>query len=411
VLDVVRVGSLAPGLEHRVQHMRRATEHDGQSNLQGRASVQQHGDCCEQEAAQQRMRERKIKQKKKEDAKKRAEEERLMKEKEDEVQRDQINGDSDKIAAKIKKKYMKKLNAARAEIDDLHEEFQVEREELLESVREANKDAELFRQICISLLGETKLSKLIDKSRYDSDDEEWIIPLVKKKEGDEKLPGIASHNHASDYASNQIQSSNNSRQNSAGPDSGQRRRKGSMDGQEKESFLPIAGYGSERRDDKQYDNSSHSSSQIPALNLPNHAPSKPPIAAKNSGRRDKKKSKNENNKLDLSSAQDESGSGVQAGQLLDWGFSNVGLQNGGDVHGEVEVDQSLALNHMGGQSMGDRQSSRHGSRQGSRKSGRKSAGQKRKSQNAPPSDDGNGSLESFSSSCSPRSQGVNFPKL
>ena len=47
--------------------------------------------------------------------------------------------------------------------------------------------------------------------------------------------------------------------------------------------------------------------------------------------------------------------------------------------GEIEVDPSLALNHMGGQNIGDRQSSRHGSRQGSRKSGRKSAGSKRKS--------------------------------
>lgn len=65
------------------------------------------------------------------------------------------------MAAKLKKKYTKKLNAQRAEIDDLHEEFQMEREELLDNFREANKDAELFRQICIGLMGETKLRKVL----------------------------------------------------------------------------------------------------------------------------------------------------------------------------------------------------------------------------------------------------------
>ena len=68
--------------------------------------------------------------------------------------------DVDKAMAKIKKKYTKKLNAARVEIDDLHEEFQTEREELLDNFRESNKDAELFRQICIGLLGECKLRKV-----------------------------------------------------------------------------------------------------------------------------------------------------------------------------------------------------------------------------------------------------------
>jgi hypothetical protein len=60
----------------------------------------------------------------------------------------------------MKKKYTKKLNVAKAEIDDLHEEFQTEREELLDNFREANRDAELFRQICIGLMGETKLGKV-----------------------------------------------------------------------------------------------------------------------------------------------------------------------------------------------------------------------------------------------------------
>ena len=76
--------------------------------------------------------------------------------------------------------------------------------------------------------------------------------------------------------------------------------------------------------------------------------------------------------------QDESGSGIEAGKLSDWGFAG-GAQQGVLMDSDgLEVDPTLALNHMGGQSMGDRQSSRHGSRQGSRKSGRKSAGKQRK---------------------------------
>ena len=64
------------------------------------------------------------------------------------------------MIAKVKKKYNKKVNALKREIDDLHEEFQMEREDLLDNFREANKDAELFRQICIGLLGENKLRKV-----------------------------------------------------------------------------------------------------------------------------------------------------------------------------------------------------------------------------------------------------------
>ena len=147
----------------------------------------------EQKEAQKRMQDRKVKAKKKKEAKKRAEEEWLMKEKEDEVtesylcvtsisintndahmhcfdqlQREPGSSEADKSAlAKAKKKWQKKLNAARAEIDDLHEEFQIEREELLDNFREANKDAELFRQICIGLLGESKLRKVRSLSQLE----------------------------------------------------------------------------------------------------------------------------------------------------------------------------------------------------------------------------------------------------
>lgn len=360
----------------------------------------------EQKEAQKRMQDRKVKAKKKKEAKKRAEEEWLMKEKEDELQREPGSSEADKSAlAKAKKKWQKKLNAARAEIDDLHEEFQIEREELLDNFREANKDAELFRQICIGLLGESKLRKLIDKARYDSDDEEWIIPFVKKKDTGERLPGIGSTTSNGDYTG--VESRSNS---AARPESGSghsRRRKPDFDAQDKESTIVL---GRDRKDEIcDYNNNN---SEALTLSIPKNAPSKPPIG-KNSARREKKKSRNESEivKTDLAPRQDESGSGIEAGKLSDWGFAG-GAQQGVLMDSDgLEVDPTLALNHMGGQSMGDRQSSRHGSRQGSRKSGRKSAGKQRKKSSAPTSNDSIGSNENFAISCSPRADGVNLPKL
>ena len=144
--------------------------------------------------------------------------------------------------------------------------------------------------------------KLIDKSRYDSDDEEWIIPFVKRKDVDDRLPGIGGNNS---NGNNGILSENNSRSNSARPESGSTRRRNNnkssrgggggadLDSQEKESYIAMR-QNEFKDDNKQYGNGNENGngSDVPALSIPRHAPSKPPIA-KNSARREKKKSKNE----------------------------------------------------------------------------------------------------------------------
>ena len=108
---------------------------------------------------------------------------------------------------------------------------------------------------------------------------------MKKKENDDRLPGIGN------FGTN---SESNSRAGSARPESGRRNnhrngsRGGDMDAQDKESTIYLR--GNEHKDDKQ----SGYGMDVPSLNIPKNAPSKPPIPAKNSARRDKKRSKNEN---------------------------------------------------------------------------------------------------------------------
>lgn len=80
----------------------------------------------EQHDAEMRLNERKAKAKRKEEAKKKAENDRLEKDAKDiDGELKQTIGSNDdsveKKISKIKKKFEKKLQAARSEIDDLHE--------------------------------------------------------------------------------------------------------------------------------------------------------------------------------------------------------------------------------------------------------------------------------------------------
>jgi signal recognition particle GTPase len=140
----------------------------------------------EQQDAQARLNERKAKARRKEESKKKAQNDRLVRDNND-LENDlqqTIAGAQDsmeKKIAKIRKKFEKKLTSARNEIDDLHQvliragsptvhwclavclqyqEFEIEREEMLESIRESSKDTELFRQICLALIDEKKLRQV-----------------------------------------------------------------------------------------------------------------------------------------------------------------------------------------------------------------------------------------------------------
>lgn len=86
-----------------------------------------------------------------------------------------------KKMSKIKKRYEKKLLAAEEELQEIREDFYYQRKQLLDAVIEQEKDTKLYEQICQSILNEKDLKKIIEKSRYDEDAEEWIIPYLKRK--------------------------------------------------------------------------------------------------------------------------------------------------------------------------------------------------------------------------------------
>lgn len=54
----------------------------------------------------------------------------------------------------------------------------------MDAIDEGEKDIRLYELICKSLLSEKDFKKVIDKCRYDEENDEWIIPFLKKKNVD-----------------------------------------------------------------------------------------------------------------------------------------------------------------------------------------------------------------------------------
>lgn len=61
------------------------------------------------------------------------------------------------------------------------QEFYYQKQQLQDALTEQEKDLKLFEQICKSLLSEKDLKRLIEKSRWSEDDDEWILPYMKRK--------------------------------------------------------------------------------------------------------------------------------------------------------------------------------------------------------------------------------------
>jgi hypothetical protein len=97
---------------------------------------------------------------------------------------DEIRDEARKKLIKLKRKYEKKIQVARSEVDDIIEEASYQRGQLLESLRESDKDARMYEAICLSIMSERELKKIMDKSRYDEDEEYWIVPFTKRKSMD-----------------------------------------------------------------------------------------------------------------------------------------------------------------------------------------------------------------------------------
>jgi hypothetical protein len=123
--------------------------------------------------------------------------------------------------------------------------------------------------------------QIVDKCQYDDDAEEWIIPYMKPKDTELKLPGLNSGRRSAENERDRDP------HHSSRPSSGM---SSSADG--KLSARPSSReYASEQKlKDKGL-------SSIPPISLPPHAPSKPPMPR--SARRDKKKSRSADTRQDL----------------------------------------------------------------------------------------------------------------
>jgi hypothetical protein len=160
---------------------------------------------------------------------------------------------------------------------------------MLESIREANKEAELFKQICCALLEEKKLQQIIDRCQYDEGNSEWILPVIKPaRDSDFRLPDIDAK-----YGASAEENGHSSRGPSASkrPQSGQNQPNGNS------NFLPKRPSSRTLREEVNPPKPSRleetPAASIPSLNVPSYAPAKPPMPR--SARRDKKKSKSGNN--------------------------------------------------------------------------------------------------------------------
>jgi len=75
------------------------------------------------------------------------------------------------------------LKNARAEILDLQEEFEKEREWLLETVRETGRELKLWEQVAGVLLNPTEISRIWEKASFDEETESWTIPKIRPRTG------------------------------------------------------------------------------------------------------------------------------------------------------------------------------------------------------------------------------------
>lgn len=357
--------------------MGHASPRDGESSAQ---------DLEQQMAAEKRQKERSSKAHKKEEARRKAEEEKLNKERQDmneelKIAQENASADAEKKLLKMRRKYDKKVKALRSEIDDLHEvslissftihvlqEFELEREQLLETIREQNKETRLFQEICRAVLDEKRLKQLIERCRYEEDTDEWIIPYIKQRDVDLRLPEIsnnATSNRTEAKGTRTRPPSGNdaeTRQAAAVAESKSSRRPGSRSAQD-DSRVPSA-RGREPTYLNTAANNRDAQSISPVMNGNPQIQQQPPTKPPKSARRDKKP-KAATVRQPLASPQDEIGTGEEAGSVSEWGFAptsgDTGIALCIEGAGVVGMDNAMiSLNHQ--PAMGDRQSSRQGGR-------------------------------------------------
>ncbi|KAF1335932.1 Kinesin-like protein, partial [Globisporangium splendens] len=90
-------------------------------------------------------------------------------------------------AEKKESKYRAKLDAARQEIVDLNNEFERERENLLDTIREQTKETKLLEQLVEIFLPQNELVEVWERAVWIEEREEWNLPRLKPRSDFQKI--------------------------------------------------------------------------------------------------------------------------------------------------------------------------------------------------------------------------------
>jgi hypothetical protein len=86
-----------------------------------------------------------------------------------------------------------KIKILQSEIQDLRYENERDREDIVDSVKESNKESKLYLGMLKMLLTDLEIKKIIELSRYNQENEDWRIHPFCLKEKRMHLPTIKPH--------------------------------------------------------------------------------------------------------------------------------------------------------------------------------------------------------------------------
>eukprot|EP00614_Pseudopedinella_elastica_P001436 CAMPEP_0172586934 /NCGR_PEP_ID=MMETSP1068-20121228/6129_1 /TAXON_ID=35684 /ORGANISM="Pseudopedinella elastica, Strain CCMP716" /LENGTH=915 /DNA_ID=CAMNT_0013381825 /DNA_START=176 /DNA_END=2923 /DNA_ORIENTATION=- len=96
--------------------------------------------------------------------------------------------------AKQRRRLEKKLAEVRAEMEDSASEFHRERQDLLQSIIDQNRELKLLEKVLGMILPSSEISKIWERSTYDPETDEWTVPPLKPRKEYQNLAPLPSLN-------------------------------------------------------------------------------------------------------------------------------------------------------------------------------------------------------------------------
>lgn len=91
------------------------------------------------------------------------------------------------IISKLRLKYRQN----KAEVKDIQREFEAEKSEFLDTLRESRKELQIYRQISQMVLNPEKLKRVAGKARWDEEAQVWNLPHIAVQSSRVKLPQLS----------------------------------------------------------------------------------------------------------------------------------------------------------------------------------------------------------------------------